>query len=192
MRAILLDTEADLSSILHAVFARAGIPLTGVQTIPALLECAEQAVPGDFLIIDCSHLQPEQLERCAAVVRQTAVPVHLITPSADLIHAMEGISLGPIIWFRVPLEDLVSLMTTLRLLKTNATQELLRPQYSLLSPRQQQVAALVAKGCSECEIAADLGISLGSVKTHLSRTKVKLNCYTVEELRTIYFRMTSR
>jgi DNA-binding NarL/FixJ family response regulator len=161
-----------------------------VQTVPALLECAEQAEPGDFLIIDCSHLQPEHLERCAAVVRQTAVPVHLITHSEDLIHAMEGISLGPIIWFRAPFEELVSLMTTLRLLKLNATQELLRPQYSLLSPRQQQVAALVAKGCSECEIADALEISLGTVKSHVNRTRVKLNCYTVEELRTTCSRMT--
>lgn len=71
MRAILLDTEADLSSILHAVFARAGIPLTGVQTVPALLKCAEQTGPGDLWIPGPTGAAVMRLGMASTTARET-------------------------------------------------------------------------------------------------------------------------
>jgi DNA-binding CsgD family transcriptional regulator len=43
-----------------------------------------------------------------------------------------------------------------------------------LSPRQRQVAALVARGCSDKEIAERLAISYATVRTHVQRVYFKL------------------
>ncbi|GAA2611003.1 response regulator [Paractinoplanes durhamensis] len=44
-----------------------------------------------------------------------------------------------------------------------------------LSPRERDVVKLVAKGLTNAEIAAELFISVGTVKTHLGSVQTKLN-----------------
>lgn len=48
------------------------------------------------------------------------------------------------------------------------------PREALLTPREQDVLALVALGMSNREIAAKLSIGVGTVKTHLSSIFWKL------------------
>jgi DNA-binding CsgD family transcriptional regulator len=45
-----------------------------------------------------------------------------------------------------------------------------------LTPRERQVATLVADGCRDREIAHRLGIGFGTVRTHLNRAMEKLRC----------------
>jgi DNA-binding NarL/FixJ family response regulator len=49
-------------------------------------------------------------------------------------------------------------------------------QFASLSPRQMDVLRLVAKGLKDAEIAAELGIGVYTVKTHVGRVLVKLDC----------------
>jgi DNA-binding NarL/FixJ family response regulator len=42
------------------------------------------------------------------------------------------------------------------------------PERAALTPRQREILALVARGLSSPDIAAELGISPGTVKTHLT------------------------
>jgi DNA-binding CsgD family transcriptional regulator len=48
------------------------------------------------------------------------------------------------------------------------------PRRALISPRERQVLALVARGASNRAIAAELGLSDETVKTLLSRAFAKL------------------
>jgi len=45
----------------------------------------------------------------------------------------------------------------------------------LLSPREREVALLVARGLANKEIARDLGLSAGTVKLHVHNIFVKLH-----------------
>jgi len=48
------------------------------------------------------------------------------------------------------------------------------PSFQELTPREQQVLRLMAKGYSNARIAAELLIGLGTVKTHAARILMKL------------------
>jgi DNA-binding CsgD family transcriptional regulator len=51
-----------------------------------------------------------------------------------------------------------------------------------LTPRENEVAALVARGCTDRDIARILGIGFGTVRTHLSNAMAKSGCANRAEL----------
>jgi DNA-binding NarL/FixJ family response regulator len=58
---------------------------------------------------------------------------------------------------------------------TAARQQLARRRLASLTPREQQVAAAIAQGHSNADIATQLHMSLATVKAHVSRLLAKLS-----------------
>jgi DNA-binding CsgD family transcriptional regulator len=50
------------------------------------------------------------------------------------------------------------------------------PRLGRLSPREQELVALVARGRTDAQIAAQLYISVSTVRTHLDRIRDKTAC----------------
>ncbi len=57
-----------------------------------------------------------------------------------------------------------------------------REEWDLLTPRQQQVARLVARGFSNAQIALQLGIKLNTVDAHLKKIYATLDVHSRTEL----------
>jgi DNA-binding CsgD family transcriptional regulator len=55
-------------------------------------------------------------------------------------------------------------------------------RYDGLTPREREVAALVARGCTDRDIARVLGIGFGTVRTHLTNAMSKCGCANRAEL----------
>jgi DNA-binding NarL/FixJ family response regulator len=53
---------------------------------------------------------------------------------------------------------------------------------SVLTPREREVFQLLALGKANKEVAALLGLSLGTVKKHRENLQRKLDCHSAEEL----------
>jgi len=94
------------------------------------------------------------------------------TPTEELIHAIEQVRAGG-----APM----SMQIARRIV--DHYQKIPRPvsEVERLSPREQEILGLLAKGYLYKEIVDQLGISLGTVRTHLKRIYEKLHVQTRTE-----------
>jgi len=90
-----------------------------------------------------------------------------IVAAIEAVHAGDG-SLSPAVARR-----LISLVAGNP--DTAARQEHARRRLATLTPREHQVAAAIAQGHSNADIAAQLHMSLATVKAHVSRLLAKLD-----------------
>jgi DNA-binding NarL/FixJ family response regulator len=86
---------------------------------------------------------------------------------ADLVQAIQIVATG---------DALLAPSVTRKLIREFARQAPAspRPPIDVLTDREQDVLALVARGLSNAEIATELFITLATVKTHVSRLLTKL------------------
>jgi DNA-binding NarL/FixJ family response regulator len=94
------------------------------------------------------------------------------TPPAEIVRAIELVAAG---------ESMLSPTVTRRLIDrlasendASARQAEAKAQLSVLSPRDREIAAAVAQGKSNAAIAADLHLSVATVKSHVSAMLAKL------------------
>ncbi len=87
----------------------------------------------------------------------------------------------------VGLEEIVGILHTLQEQVTTA-----RLQGRPPTARQERIWALLAEDLSEAEVAHALGISIGTVKSHVDRLKHKIGVTSVAELKKAHRWMTSR
>jgi DNA-binding NarL/FixJ family response regulator len=83
----------------------------------------------------------------------------------DLVHAIRAISRG---------DALLAPQITRRLVERFVRTPQKRPELDQLTPRERDVLLSIARGRSNAEIAAELFLSEGTVKTHVTRLLHKL------------------
>ena len=95
------------------------------------------------------------------------------SPPADIVRAIDSVYAG---------DGMLSPRITRRLINlvggdpdAAARREQARQRLAALTPREREVAAAVADGSSNAEIATRLHMSLATVKAHVSRLLVKLD-----------------
>jgi DNA-binding NarL/FixJ family response regulator len=95
------------------------------------------------------------------------------TPPADLIRAIEHVHAGDGMLSPAVTRPLIALIAgSDQLAERRATA---RAQLGELTPREHDVALAVAQGHPNAQIAADLHMSLATVKAHVSRLLAKLD-----------------
>ncbi len=185
MHATLLESNPDFTAMLPCAFDGVGIPLTVVGTLAAVQRAAVRAGPDDFIVVDCSLARPEDEVRCSEIVQRTAVDVQIIydltTPDhEDFRRHITQIARGDLKWLPASV-GLIQVLTVLRDLRNRslAAHAPRRP----LTPHQRQILALVAADHSHAQVAAAIGVSVGTVKRDIARIKAKLDVTSAEELK---------
>ncbi|HET6550515.1 MAG TPA: response regulator transcription factor [Solirubrobacter sp.] len=93
------------------------------------------------------------------------------TPPAEIVRAIEHVHAGEGSLSPTVARRLIALVAD----DDGGRREDARARLASLSPREREVAVAVGRGCSNAEIAAELHMSVATVKAHVSRLLVKLS-----------------
>ncbi|NIZ90335.1 response regulator [Kineococcus rubinsiae] len=135
--------------------------LNGLE-VTRLLAGPEVTDPAKVVVVTTFDLD----EYVDAALRSGAVGFLLKDSGpALLVEAVRAAAVG---------ESLISPAVTVRLLQQLSTRSTARTPDEPLTARELDVLPLVARGLTNAEVAAELFISLGTVKTHLASIQAKL------------------
>ncbi len=189
LHATLWQENQELTSILRTVFGLARIDLDVITSRDALMVAVQRARDCDFIVIDCSYAMPDDMDRCASIVTQTNIPVHIIHPNAETVDSIKPLALGELVWLAPDLIG-IPLLEKLRLLKAQAKFLPHRALENDLVERERDVLRLVADGLTDKEIARQLMMGGSTVRRIVAEIKHKVGLSSRRELIQYYRRST--
>jgi FixJ family two-component response regulator len=135
----------------------------------------------------------ELQERVAA--ERTDMPIIFITGHGDIPMSVGAMKAGAVEFLTKPFNDEI-LLTAIRqalersrlALTQEAQMQELRDRYASLTPREQDVMALVVSGLLNKQVAGELGITESTVKAHRGQMMQKMKANSVADL----VKMTAR
>jgi two-component system response regulator FixJ len=121
--------------------------------------------------------------------RGLQIPVIYLTGHGDVPMAVRAMQAGAVDFLQKPVRRVELLQRVRRALELDArlheeeeAERQARRNYASLSPREQEVMALVVAGMSSKEIARQLGVSDRTVHTHRAHVMLKMQAANVAEL----------
>lgn len=121
--------------------------------------------------------------------RDCRLPVIIITGHGDVAMAVRAMKAGALDFIEKPFNDETLLNSIQRGLDLDATQRRQRlrradiaARLAQLTPREQEVMALVTDGRANKEIAATLGVSAKTVEAHRARVMDKMQAASLADL----------
>ena len=142
------------------------------------------------LVLDLSlpGLNGLELQKRLAV-EHIDMPIIFITGHGDVPQSVQAMKAGALEFLTKPLNN-DALVTAIRnalqrssqALVQNAEMQELRNRYALLTPREQQVLALVVSGLLNKQVGGELGISEITVKAHRGQVMQKMKANSLADL----------
>jgi DNA-binding NarL/FixJ family response regulator len=202
VRVLVADSGPLQSQLLtRALRTRRDFQVSAVALDRTALDNFLRSTTADVVLIACSHLPDLSLLRWLRISYPQISPV-LLAPNDDrelVVNALRVGARGIFLFTRSPFRmlckcincvsrgevwinnqqmhyvlDALSEVPTLRVVNANGN--------SLLTPREEQVVALVADGLSNREVAAELGLSEHTIKKYLLRIFDKVGISSRVEL----------
>ncbi len=191
-----VDDDASLRRGLVFLLESAGWRVAAHDSAEAFLAAwREPAPPGCLLLaIRMPLMSGLELQRTLGE-RGIALPVVFLTGHADVAMAVEAMKLGASDFIEKPFKDQVLLDAVARAVRgdlvrreAHAAQQVLSDRLDKLSPRELEVARLVAEGLPNKVIGQRLAISERTVQVHRLHLMEKLGIHSAAELAQLMLR----
>ena len=117
------------------------------------------------------------------------MPIVFVSGRSDVASTASAMRLGALDFLVKPVDDVVLIEAVSRALEEDTTrrhrrneESVARERLARLTPRENDVCRLVARGLLNKQIADELGVSQQTVKIHRARAMRKLQVGSVAEL----------
>jgi len=184
-----VDDDISVRESLELLLQNEGWQPKTFASAQAFLDCPRAVVPS-CLILDVSlpGLDGLELQKRVAVER-VDMPIIFITGYGDVPKSVQAMKRGAVEFLTKPFNDEV-LLTAIRqaldrsrLARAHETEmRELRDRYASLTPREQQVMALVVSGLLNKQVGGELGISEITVKAHRGQVMQKMKANSLADL----------
>jgi FixJ family two-component response regulator len=171
----IVDDDASARQSLERLMQSAGWTVESFDSADGLLARPRALQPG-CLIVDTGGLELQE-----ALADRPETPVIFVTSRNDVPMMVRAMKAGAVDFLTKPCSDsmLMSAVETAfdrsrRALAQEAALRSLNAHYTLLTPRERDVMGLVVRGLLNKQVAAELGISEVTVKTHRGRVMRKM------------------
>ncbi len=184
-----VDDDVSVRESLELLIQNEGWQPLVFETAREFLDCPRALVPS-CLILDISlpGLDGLELQKRIAVERHD-IPIIFITGHGDVPKTVQAMKAGAVEFLTKPFNDEVLLsairqaLERSRLALAHEMEMLqLRDRYASLTPREQQVMALVVSGLLNKQVGGELGISEITVKAHRGQVMRKMQANSVADL----------
>jgi len=185
----IVDDDLSVLTALGRCLKAAGLDVALSQSTQAFLERYDPAITG-CLILDLHMPATDglQLQRLLGE-RGEHPPVVFLSGQADVPSCASAMRAGAIDFLTKPVEADVLIAAVLRGIQSEieareqrAKEQLAERCWSALTPREKEVLPHVVAGRLNKQIAADLGVSLKTIKVHRARVMQKLGARSVTDL----------
>ena len=185
----IVDDDNAVRGSLRLLLKSAGLPAVAHASAKEFLDNWHPEQPG-CLILDVRMPGMSGIELQSELNRRGAIiPVIFISGHGDIPMAVEAIQHGAFDFLPKPFSDKDLIDRVQRALATDAEnrkalvgKDALRNRYDSLTPREQEVLALVTQGKANKVMAGDLGVSQRTVEIHRARVMEKMGANSLAQL----------
>ncbi len=186
---VVVDDDEGIRDALQGLFRSVGLAVRLHGSVAEFLAAAPPQRPC-CLVLDVRLPGRGGLDLQAELVAQRRpLPVVFITAHGDIPMTVSAMKAGAVEFLTKPFRDQdlldavqVGLERDMAALDSERADAGLVARYDELTPREQQVFALVATGRLNKQIAADMGVAEITVKVHRSQMMRKMGARNVVEL----------
>jgi FixJ family two-component response regulator len=184
-----IDDDASVRDSLKSLFESVGLQVQLFSSADAFLQ-SERPDAACCLVLDVRLPGLSGIEFQSELAKAgTDLPIIFLTGHGDIPMTVQAMKAGAVEFLTKPCRD-QQLLDAVRLAlerhrasrKDNSYIAALRDQFASLTAREKEVAALVTAGLLNKQIAAEMGISLVTVKMHRGKIMRKMRARSLAEL----------
>jgi FixJ family two-component response regulator len=184
-----VDDDLSVRQSLDGLFRSVGLKVAAFASGPEFLQAALSEAPS-CLVLDVRLPGQSGLDFQSELARaDIRIPIIFMTGHGDIPMTVQAMKAGAVEFLTKPFRDQDMLdAVQLALGRDRARREgetatsKLRERFATLTPREQEVMALVTAGLMNKQIAAELGVSEITVKVHRGNVTRKMGARSLADL----------
>jgi FixJ family two-component response regulator len=184
-----VDDDDSLRTVVMRLLRAAGYEVRGYPSAGEFLLARTGNTTG-CVILDVNMPGTSGLDLQAAFnERDDTLPIIFLTGHGDIPMSVRAMRAGAVDFLTKPVERAALLTAVQNALAQDRENQAVRSKanalqvrYQTLTPRERDVLALVVAGKLNKQVAAELGISERTVKTHRARVMAKMHVASLAEL----------
>jgi FixJ family two-component response regulator len=186
---IIVDDDASMRESLRSLVRSVGLDAEALASAAELVQRALPDVPS-CLVLDVRMPGLSGLDFQAELARRDVrIPIIFMTGHGDIPMSVKAMKAGAVEFLTKPFRD-QDMLDAIRLAlerdrarrRDEKALSALRTRYKTLTPREQEVMALVTAGLMNKQVAGKLGVSEITVKLHRGNVTRKMKARSFAEL----------